>query len=156
MRCSRDTRRRAYASPATPQTTAIKLGEIESGQTTMATRPTLRDTRPAFDPEGKYLYFIGQRDFDPVYDELHFDLGFPKGSRPFAITLRKDLNNPFIPRPKPPESQEATALKKAEAEAGPPAPPRIEIELEGIADRVMEFPASEARYGRVEGIKGKV
>ena len=156
MAWSFDSRWLAYGFPDTPQTTAIKLGEIESGEMTQATRPTLRDTRPAFDPEGKYLYFIGQRDFDPVYDELHFDLGFPKGSRPFAITLRKDLTNPFIPRPKPPESQEVTALKKAEAEEGPPAPPRIEIDLEGIADRVMEFPVAEARYGRIEGIKGKV
>jgi tricorn protease len=156
MAWSFDSRWLAYGFPDTPQTTAIKLGEIESGQTALITRPTLRDTRPAFDPEGKYLYFIGQRDFDPVYDELHFDLGFPKGSRPFAITLRKDLTNPFIPRPKPPESQEVTALKKAEAEAGPPAPPRIEIELDGITERVLAFPVAEARYGRVEGIKGKV
>ncbi|MCA1644358.1 MAG: peptidase, partial [Chloroflexi bacterium] len=156
MAWSFDSRWLAYGFPDSAQTTAIKLGAIESGETLLATRPTLRDTRPAFDPEGKYLYFIGQRDFDPVYDELHFDLGFPKGSRPFAITLRKDLDNPFIPRPKPPESQEATALKKAEAEAGPPAPPRIEIDLDGIAERVLAFPVPEARYGRVEGIKGKV
>jgi tricorn protease len=155
MAWSFDSRWLAYGFVDTPQTTAIKLGEIESGQTAMATHPTLRDTRPAFDPEGKYLYFIGQRDFDPVYDELHFDLGFPKGSRPFAITLRKDLNNPFIARPKPPESQEVAALKKAESEAGPAAPPRIEIELDGIADRVVAFPVAEARYGRIEGIKGK-
>jgi tricorn protease len=156
MAWSFDSRWVAYGYVNTPQTTAIKLGEIESGQTAFATRPTLRDTRPAFDPEGKYLYFVGQRDFDPVYDELHFDLGFPKGSRPFAITLRKDLDNPFIPRPKPPESQEVTALKKAEAEEGPPAPPRIEIELDGIVDRVLAFPVPEARVGRVEGIKGKI
>jgi tricorn protease len=156
MAWSFDSRWLAYGFCDTSQTTAIKLGEIESGQTTLATHPTLRDTRPAFDPDGKYLYFIGQRDFDPVYDELHFDLGFPKGSRPFAITLRKDLADPFIPRPKPPESQEVAALKKAEAEEGPPAPPRIEIELDGIANRVLAFPVSEARYGRIEGIKGKV
>ncbi len=155
MAWSFDSRWLAYGFPDTPQTTAIKLGQIESGETTFATRPVLRDTRPAFDPEGKYLYFIGQRDFDPVYDELHFDLGFPKGSRPFAITLRKDLDNPFIPRPKPPESQEVAALKKAEAEEGPPAPPRIEIELDGISDRVLAFPVNEGRYGRIEGIKGK-
>jgi tricorn protease len=155
MAWSFDSRWLAYGFADTPQTSAIKLGEIESGQTTLATHPTLRDTRPAFDPEGKYLYFIGQRDFDPVYDELHFDLGFPKGARPFAITLRKNLENPFIPRPKPPESQEVAALKKAEAEEGPPSPPRIEIDVEGIADRVMAFPVKEARYGRVEGIKGK-
>jgi tricorn protease len=156
MAWSFDSRWLAYGFADTPRTTAIKLGEIESGQTTLASRPTLRDTRPAFDPQGKYLYFVGQRDFDPVYDELHFDLGFPKGSRPFAITLRKDLDNPFIPRPKPPESQEVTALKKAESEEGPPAPPRIEIDLEGIADRALAFPVSEGRVGRVEGIKGKV
>src|SRR5437870_1434268 len=155
MAWSFDSRWLAYGFPDTAQTAAIKLGQIESGETTFATRPVLRDTRPAFDPEGKYLYFIGQRDFDPVYDELHFDLGFPKGSRPFAITLRKDLDNPFIPRPKPPESQEVAALKKAEAEEGPPAPPRIEIELDGISDRVLAFPVNEGRYGRIEGIKGK-
>ena len=155
MAWSFDSRWLAYGFPDTAQTAAIKLGQIESGETTFATRPVLRDTRPAFDPEGKYLYFIGQRDFDPVYDELHFDLGFPKGSRPFAITLRKDLDNPFIPRPKPPESQEVAALKKAEAEEGPPAPPRIEIELDGITDRVLAFPVNEGRYGRIEGIKGK-
>ena len=156
MAWSFDSRWLAYGYVNTSQTTAIKLGEVESGRTAFATHPTLRDTRPAFDPEGKYLYFVGQRDFDPVYDELHFDLGFPKGSRPYAITLRKDLDNPFIPRPKPPESQEVTALKKAEAEEGPPAPKRIEIELDGIADRVLAFPVAEARVGRVQGIKGKV
>ena len=155
MAWSFDSRWLAYGFANTAQTTAIKLGELETGQTAFATRPVLRDTRPAFDPEGKYLYFIGQREFDPVYDELHFDLGFPKGSRPFAITLRKDLDNPFIPRPKPPESAEAAALHKAEAEEGPPAPPRIEIDLDGITERALEFPVPEARYGRIEGIKGK-
>jgi tricorn protease len=155
MAWSFDSRWVAYGFPNTAQTTAIKLAQVESGETSEVTRPTLRDRSPAFDPEGKYLYFIGQRDFDPVYDELHFDLGFPKGSRPFAITLRKDLPNPFIPRPKAPESQEAAAKKKAEAEEGPPAPPRIEIDLDGITDRAVAFPVREARYGRVEGIKGK-
>ena len=145
----------AYAFCDTAQTCAIKLVEIESGQTAFATRPTLRDTRPAFDPEGKYLYFIGQRDFDPVYDELHFDLGFPKGSRPYAITLRKDLLNPFVARAKAPESAEVTAKHKAEEEEGPAAPPRIEIDLDGITDRVLAFPVPEERYGRIMGIKGK-
>ncbi|HEY3057682.1 MAG TPA: PDZ domain-containing protein [Chloroflexota bacterium] len=155
MAWSFDSRWLAYGYADTAQTTAIKLGEVETGQTAVATRPVLRDTRPAFDPEGKYLYFIGQRDFDPVYDELHFDLGFPKGSRPFAVTLRKDLHNPFIARPKPPQSKEVEAKKKAEEEEAPAAPPRIEIELDGITERVLAFPVPEARYGRIQGIKGK-
>ncbi len=155
MAWSFDGRWLAYGFCDTAQTSAIKLIEIETGQTAFATRPTLRDSRPAFDPEGKYLYFIGQRDFDPVYDELHFDLGFPKGSRPYAITLKKDLLNPFVARAKPPESAEAAAKKKAEEEEAPAAAPRIEIDLDGITDRVLAFPVPEDRYGRIMGIKGK-
>src|SRR5947209_8427913 len=153
---SSDNRWLAYGYPNTAQTTAIKLAQVETGESTLATRPVLHDSTPSFDPEGRYLYFIGARDFDPVHDNLQFELGFPKGTRPFAITLRKDLLNPFIARPKPPESAEVAALKKAEAEEQAPTAPRVEIDLDGIADRVVEFPVAEGRYGRVEGIKGKV
>jgi tricorn protease len=154
---SPDSRWLAFGFADTAQTSAIKLCEVESGNLTFATRPVLRDGMPAFDPEGKYLYFVGQRDFDPVYDNLHFDLGFPNGTRPFLITLRKDLQNPFIPRPKPPESKEVAALKKAEAEEeAPAAAPKLEIDLDGITDRIIAFPVPEGRYGRVLGIKNKV
>ena len=100
----------AYHAPITPQTIAIKLCRVETREVTQITRPVLRDYLPAWDPEGKYLYFIGQRDYNPVYDELQFDLNFPMGSRPFAIALRKDVPSPFIP------------ARKAARERGGPGP----------------------------------
>src|SRR5207245_517163 len=78
---SGDGRWLAYGFPQSAQSCAIKVARVETGETTLATRPILADTMPSFDPDGKYLYFIGQREFDPVYDALHFDLGFPKGAR---------------------------------------------------------------------------
>jgi tricorn protease len=63
------------------------------------TRPLLHDVAPAFDPDGKYLYFLSYREFNPVYDNLHFDLSFPWGMRPYLLLLRADLSNPFLPRP---------------------------------------------------------
>jgi tricorn protease len=81
----------AHALGALPLTTR--------GQRHVITRPVLHDVRPAFDPEGKYLYFLSYREFNPVYDGLHFDLGFPWGMRPYLVTLRADLPNPFIPVP---------------------------------------------------------
>ena len=63
------------------------------------TKPVLHDVRPAFDPDGRYLYFLSYREFNPVYDGLHFNLGFPWGMRPYLVTLQADLPNPFIPRP---------------------------------------------------------
>ncbi len=74
-------------------------GEPAIGQPVTVTQPVLHDVSPAFDPEGKYLYFLSHREFNPVYDTLQFDLGFPWGMRPYLVTLRADLPNPFIPQP---------------------------------------------------------
>jgi tricorn protease len=145
----------AYHAPVTPQTVAIKLCRVETRKVTQVTSPVLRDYLPAWDPEGKYLYFIGQRDYNPVYDELQFDLNFPMGSRPFAVALRKDVPSPFIPSRKAPESEEAQAQEKAEAERAPTARQPIEIDLDGIERRAIAFPVPEGKYARVQGIKGK-
>jgi tricorn protease len=110
----------------------------------------LRDRCPAFDPEGRYLYFIGHRHLDPVYDSLQFDLGFPLGSRPYAITLRTDTPAPFLPRVEP---LEESANEESDAEQ--PAV-RLEIDLDGIERRAVPLPVPDGRYQRVAGTKQKV
>ncbi len=69
------------------------------------TEPVLEDVSPSFDPEGKYLYFLGYRILNPVYDNLQFDLGFPRGVKPYLITLQRDLRSPFIPEPRVPHEK---------------------------------------------------
>jgi tricorn protease len=152
---SPDSRFIAYGYPDSLQTCSIKIARVEDGQTFAVTEPVLRDTAPAFDPEGKYLYFIGFRDYDPVYDALHFDLGFPKGSRPYAVTLRAEDASPFVPEPRPPESREAAARKRREGGATPATPKEVRIDFDGIARRAIAFPVPEGRYGRVLGTPGK-
>ncbi len=155
----------AYGFSGTQYTTAIKLWDRVAGTTHVVTEPVLHDTDPSFDPQGDYLYFLGQRDLNPVYDNLHFDLGFPRGSRPFLITLRSDLRSPFVPvpgtpqeEPKKPESTEPGTEEEANADStsAPESPARpVRIELEGIAGRIVAFPVPEGIYGQVAGIKGK-
>ncbi len=106
---SPDGRWLAYGYSATVKTTEIRLYHLadpnaedvalRQGSVHPVTRPVLHDVRPAFDPDGRYLYFLSYREFNPVYDGLHFELGFPWGMRPYLVTLRADLPNPFIPRP---------------------------------------------------------
>src|SRR5204863_3765747 len=127
----------AYGCAETLHTSVIKLCRLEDGQITRATTPVLLDLSPTFDPEGKYLYFLSRREFDPVYDGMHFDLGFPKGMRPYLITLRKDIATPFakVPAPLPDE-------KKKEDEK-PTEPVPLVIDLDGIEDRIQAFPMPE-------------
>lgn len=157
----------AYGFPQTAYTCAIKLWERGSEATHTITNPILTDSDPAFDPEGKYLYFLGQRELNPVYDGLHFDLGFPKGTRPYLITLKADTPSPFTPQPRPlqewpkpkVEVEEVTPEEEATGEVpAKPAdalPKSVEIDLEGIQNRVVAFPVPEGRYGQIAGIKGK-
>ncbi len=154
---SPDGRWLAYGFAETRVTMAIRLCEVESGAVHTVTRPVLRDVQPAFDPAGDYLYFLGYRVFDPVRDNLHFEMSFPKGMRPYAVTLRADLRSPFLPVPKAPQSKEREAQHKAEEEAAPAGAPRpMRIDLDGIERRVVAFPLAEGHYQRIHGIKGAV
>ncbi len=116
---SPDGRWLAYGYGTTDKTTAIRLyhladptAEEESarqGTIHTVTRPVLHDINPAFDPGGNYLYFLSYREFNPVYDGLHFELGFPWGMRPYLLTLRTELPNPFIPQPDLDDDEEEEA-----------------------------------------------
>ena len=181
---SPDGRWLCYAAPLSRKTTALRLlhlpGEGDAQEPVTITRPVLHDVAPAFDPEGRYLYFLSYRTFDPVYDSLQFDLGFPRGVRPYLLTLRADLPSPFLPRPhalvedakerdeerepgaerpaaeRPPEGEAPAAEAPPEGAAPrkrPPAP--VRIDLEGIEDRICAFPVPEGRYRRIAGTRGK-
>ncbi|MEO7002889.1 MAG: PDZ domain-containing protein, partial [Ktedonobacterales bacterium] len=141
----------AYSFAISAQQVAIKLANVTTGETHQITEPTLYDMQPAFDPNGKYLYFLGAREYDPVQDLMQFDWSFPKGLRPYLITLRRDLKSPFTPEPEAPKSEAAEQAEKAKSEEQPVTPKRVEIDLDGITTRITAFPAPEGRYGRVQG-----
>jgi len=158
---SPDGRWLAYSFAATPQTRCLKLYDANSGETREITKSVLYDVEPAFDPDGKYLYFLGFRDLDPVYDNLHFDLNFPRGMRPYLITLRKDLPSPFVPVPRAPgekpeeKKDDADTKKKGKKgkEKKDEAKP-VEIDLDGIEHRIVAFPVPLGRYGQIAGLDG--
>lgn len=139
----------AYSFPNTTHTTAIRVLEAKTGQIRTVTDPVLRDSDPAWDPEGRYLYFLSARTFDPVYDNLTFDLGFPRGMRPYLITLQADQPSPFIDKP-PRQSADSQESDKHLKEAP------ITIDFDGIRERIQPFPVREGLYGQIVGLGNKV
>jgi tricorn protease len=146
----------AYSSRINGQQTVIKLCHIPTGDVHVVTEPVLYDVEPAFDPQGRYLYFIGARDFDPVTDYAQFEWSFPRIQRPYLIALRRDLRSPFTPEPEAPRAELEEKLEvvrqedeQAEARRRQPAP--VRVDLEGITERIVAFPVPAGRYGRVQG-----
>ncbi len=175
---SPDGRWLAYGFGLPSRKIAIKLCEVESGETHQITEPILHDVRPSFDPDGKYLYFLGYRIFKPIYDNIQFELGFPRGAKPYAIMLQRDTRSPFVPEPKSAEEKEKEKQEKEKGEAeakkedgseegkkeegqengekkNGEAKKPVVIDLDGIAERVVPFPVGEGRFVSVRGIKGK-
>ena len=138
----------AYPFWTAARTSAIRLCEVATGKIVSATTGEFRDYCPAFDPEGRYLYFLSVRTYDPVYDSVHFELSFPRATRPYLVALQARGKPPFDPEPRgfsPPEDKKNETAAKA-------AP---KIDLEGIERRVAAFPVPEGLYRQIAGIQGK-
>jgi len=149
---SPDGRFLAYGLRASPHTCGLKLCEVASGETWPLTEPVLWDEAPSFDPAGRYLLFISYRTFDPVYDNLHFDLGFPKGSKPHLLILRADTPSPFTSAGRLEDDEAEDAGASSEEKNDQPT----QIDLDGISQRIVAFPVPEGRYAHVRGAKDKV
>jgi len=135
----------AYSSPISMEQMEIKIYDSKTGQTHSATEPVLRDYCPAFSVDGKYLYFLSDRVFDPVYDNLLFDLNFPRGTKPYLLTLQKDLTSPFFEEP-------TSRTKEEPAEKSDTA--TLEIDFANITERILEIPVPEGRYGQLAAADG--
>ena len=102
-----------------------------------------------------------------MYDSLFFDLGFPRGARPYLVTLQAEVPSPFVVRPEPAAehhdegerangaSAHGTAADPSADEAETPAP-AVRVDVEGIQGRVLEVPVPEARYEKLVALKDKV
>ena len=142
-----------YGKSVTGRTTAIYIYEFESGVARQVTEPVLHDVMPAFDPKGEYLYFVSYREFDPVYDNLHFDLGFPRGCKPYLLTLRKDVLSPFSPDY---SGRGSDVDRKRRAKDEKSEEVKLTIDFDGIQTRLVPFPVAEGRYGTIAATETRV
>ncbi len=155
----------AYTFATSTRHTAIKLaatGADQEGRTLLATQPEFRDYAPAFDPAGRYLYFLSLRTYDPVYDAVQFELSFPRAARPYLLALQAGGAPPFEPQPRglkvqpppaptPPHAGDAAPIADGVRPAVPPLQP------EGLVRRIAAFPVAEGRFGQIAGLRdGKV
>ncbi|MCZ7647254.1 MAG: PDZ domain-containing protein [Planctomycetota bacterium] len=145
----------AYGYASTPHTGVIRLCPTRGGKPFDATRPVAYDFGPSFDPDGKYLYFLSTREFNPVYDTMYFQIGFPRMMRPYLVALGKETKSPFTRDGEPGPDQDAAKKDGKKKKRGQDdAPEPLKLDRDGLAERILPFPVPEARYGQIAGIAG--
>jgi tricorn protease len=109
-----------------------------------------RDESPSFTPDGKFLAFLSNRSFDPVYDGHSFDLSFPSPIKPYLVALAADTASPFGPSVD--LSVEADAAPAgAEEQTGKPA---VRVDAEGLSHRVISVPVPQGNYSALTAAEG--
>ncbi len=148
----------AYAMSDAQHLASIYIYSIETGKSREVTERGFRDTQPVWDPDGRFLYFLSAREFNPVYDTSYFQLGFPLGIRPYLITLSKDTPSPITPEYKQIFSKKKIKDIKGKTSAndkkeGEDKSVKVEIDFDGILQRVYSFPLPEKNYFQIAAVK---
>src|SRR5439155_21022953 len=131
-----------------------------------------------FDPDGEYLYFLSDRDFNEVLGNVDFEFANPKTTRIYIATLQKDEPSPF-----PALSDEAQIKKEEKKDEAPTEPAKksgkeqskgeskdkdkdkkdekekpkeFRIDLDGLQSRVVALPIDPAVINTYYAAKGFV
>jgi tricorn protease len=162
----------AFSMPATDNNfAAVHIWSASDNKVHRVTDPMFNTFNPAWDPQGNYLYYIGNREFAPQISNIEFNYATNRDSYLYAVALRKDVKHPF-----PPESDEVSVSKEAaknetpkaegtpgeqpkekpaaEAQAGPKPPATMTVDFEGLEARVARVPVGADNYGGLAATNG--
>ena len=145
---SPDERYVAYSCSISNEVSVIKVYDLSSNKSRQITDAVMRDSSPSFDASGKFLAFISNRVFNPVYDTVQFDLGFPKSFKPYVVSLSKSSSSPFIPRED--EKNKDTEKNKKSKKV------KVAIDFKNIQNRIQAVPVSEGIYGKISFSGNKI
>jgi tricorn protease len=155
---SPDSRWLGWSEPVTSfgSRSRIRMVRVSGDRTEVisVTDGRFRDESPSFTPDCKFLAFLSNRSFDPVYDGHSFDLSFPSPIKPYLVALAADTPSPFGPtvdlqdesrEPKPGGDDH----RKAAAES-----PEVRVDPEGLAHRVISVPVPQGNYSALSATEG--
>jgi tricorn protease len=158
----------------------VYLYSLAGRKITPVTNNMTNSNFATFDPDGKYLYFLSDRDFNEVLGNIDFEFANPKTTRMYVVTLRKDEPSPFpalsdeaqIKKEEATEGKESKTEGKAESkekdkekdknkeskdkdkEKEKEKPAEFRIDLDGIQNRIVALPTEPAVIGTFAAAKG--
>lgn len=150
---------------------ALFLYNVDNGQSTQVTSSMANSRNPAFDREGKYLYFVTSTNEGATSDGLDMtsDL-YQVTSNIYALTLASGTPSPIAPelddeKPTPAEGQADNkkpgdhAEQTGDEHARAPKPPvkPIKVDLDEIQSRIVALPLPTGVYTQLAtGLHGSL
>jgi tricorn protease len=172
----------AYTRPEERRFSNIHLFSLATREKIQVTDGWFQVGQPEFGADGKFLYFLSERTFNPTYGETEFNHVYRDMQRIYLVTLTKDVKSPFAPasdevkiasddEKKEPKKDDGAAApakaggeKKEEAQtAAKPAKKKeddkkvaVKVDADGLAQRVAALPTPASSYANLTSVEGKL
>lgn len=144
----------------------VRLYNLSNAQITQVTNNWYSSSDPSFSSDGRYLFFVSERDFNPVYSQTEFNHAYFDMSRIYMATLSKETPSPLAPvddQVKIAENTEPSQpVKPADTGKKEKQIPQItsvqdiKIDLDGIMERIISLPVPPANYRNLEYVDDKL
>ncbi|AKS41889.1 S41 family peptidase [Wenzhouxiangella marina] len=136
---------------------AIYLHTLSDGETRRISDGMFSEYRPAFSPDGQYLYYLGDREFAPQISSIEWNFATNRTTGIFAFALSSDAPNPFAPE----DAEEPGVVangndngngddeENGDSEA-------THIDFDGLAQRLIRLPVDAGNYWSLSVVEGGV
>lgn len=143
-----------YARQEEKVMTTLYIYSLESKQSTAVTEGWYDSGDPAFSADGKFLFFVSSRDFNPIYSWTEWNHAYQDMARIYFLTLSKEVESPFKPRSDEVEIKKeevkdekaAKADKKEEKPAEKKEPVVVKVDFDGLQNRIAALPIKASNY----------
>lgn len=144
---SPDSRWLAYVKTEGGRNPSLWAHDLGAGSSVQLTDGTTPDRNPVFDPKGRYLYFLSDRDYNLSFSSYEFNWLYSDSTRIYAATLAAD--GPALFRPRSDETgvdADGNGNGNGDDEGAGSGPPRVRIDADGFAARVQVLKAPAGAY----------
>ena len=127
---------------------------------------------PEFSSDGKYLFFVSERSFNPTYGQTEWNHTYSDMERIYLVTLTAATKSPLAPKSdevKPRDDKAAISGAEAKAvsdkdkdkdgdgaKAAKPSKVVVSVDVEGLTQRITVLPPSASNYGSLSSVGDKL
>ena len=142
---------------------AVWVYNLETKQNQQLTDDSFNDGSPVFSVDGKYIYFVSDRDFNLEFSSFEFNYLYNNSSRIYAVALKADCPKLFADKndmepvkeaEKPKEEPKKDKKAKTEDKPAEKELVKVQIDFNGINSRITAFPMSSGTYRNLTAIEG--
>ena len=123
---------------------------------------------PEFSSDGKYLFFVSERSFNPTYGQTEWNHTYSDMERIYLVTLTAATKSPLAPKSdevKPRDDKAAISGAEAKAvsdkdkdkdgdgaKAAKPSKVVVSVDVEGLTQRITVLPPPASNYGSLTSV----